>query len=123
MSSQLVWELVKKNTCFMKHGLHGEIFSTEAGNIASKHSYKYSGEHARSSKERRTGILLVEQREMHKREIDGEGAGPFLRWQRCTPSQRCTPAADGEASSIARAKPGSLQGVIQPMRRSQPWSA
>lgn len=43
MSSQLVWELLKKNTCFLKKGLQGEVWTTEPGNLYAKHSYKYSG--------------------------------------------------------------------------------
>ncbi|KAI3424831.1 hypothetical protein D9Q98_008217 [Chlorella vulgaris] len=45
MSSQLVWELVKKNNCFIRKNaaVNGAVFSTEAGNLANKSSYKYSG--------------------------------------------------------------------------------
>lgn len=45
MSSQLVWELVKKNHAFLRKNaaVNGALFSGEPGNLANKHSYKYSG--------------------------------------------------------------------------------
>lgn len=43
MSSQLVWQFIRKHTSFIKVGLHGEKFTTEPGNLTAKHSYKYSG--------------------------------------------------------------------------------
>eukprot|EP00744_Colponema_vietnamica_P013798 GILI01019340.1.p2 GENE.GILI01019340.1~~GILI01019340.1.p2 ORF type:complete len:152 (-),score=55.62 GILI01019340.1:53-475(-) len=45
MSSDLLWGLVRKNNAFVVKDRHhgGAIFSREAGNLASKHSPKYSG--------------------------------------------------------------------------------
>lgn len=43
MSSQLVWQIVKKNNSFIRKGLNGELFSAEKGNLTNKHSYKFSG--------------------------------------------------------------------------------
>lgn len=43
VSSELVWQFIRKNTAFIKAGLHGERFTTEPGNLTGKHSYKYSG--------------------------------------------------------------------------------
>lgn len=45
MSSQLVWQLVKNNNCFMHKGLNGVVLSKEPGNLYNVHCYKYSGEH------------------------------------------------------------------------------
>ncbi|KAI7842121.1 hypothetical protein COHA_004314 [Chlorella ohadii] len=43
MSAQLVWELVKKNNAFIRKSVNHTVFSAEPGNVANKHSYKYSG--------------------------------------------------------------------------------
>ncbi|KAL3161377.1 hypothetical protein ABBQ32_010270 [Trebouxia sp. C0010 RCD-2024] len=43
MSSQLVWQLVKNNNCFMHKGLNGVVLSKEPGNLYNVHCYKYSG--------------------------------------------------------------------------------
>ena len=43
-SSQLVWQIVKNNNCFMHKGLNGVILSKEPGNLYNVHCYKYSGE-------------------------------------------------------------------------------
>eukprot|EP00798_Chlamydomonas_sp_ICE-L_P028659 gene28659-31836_t len=43
MSSALVWHCIRDGNSFMKKTHNGEIFSTEAGNLFNKHSYKYSG--------------------------------------------------------------------------------
>ena len=53
MSSALLWECVKKGNAFLVKGaaVDGALFSREAGNLAAKHSYKYSGE--RDERERR----------------------------------------------------------------------
>ena len=42
-SSQLLWQLVKNNHCFLHKGLHGAQFSSEPGNLYNVNSYKYSG--------------------------------------------------------------------------------
>ena len=42
-SSQLVWQIVKNNNCFMHKGLNGVILSKEPGNLYNVHCYKYSG--------------------------------------------------------------------------------
>ena len=42
-SSQLVWQLVKQNNCFLVKGLHGVQLSAEPHNLANVNSYKYSG--------------------------------------------------------------------------------
>ena len=42
-SSELVWECIKGGNSFMRKGLNGTILSAEPGNLASKHSYKFSG--------------------------------------------------------------------------------
>lgn len=44
MSSQLIWQLVKNNNCFMHKGLNGVVLSKEPGNLYNVHCYKYSGE-------------------------------------------------------------------------------
>ena len=49
MSSQLVWQLVKNNNCFMHKGLNGVVLSKEPGNLYNVHCYKYSGELLRQS--------------------------------------------------------------------------
>ena len=41
--SQLVWQLIKGNNCFIVNGLHGKKFSSEPGNLYNLHSYKHSG--------------------------------------------------------------------------------
>jgi hypothetical protein len=46
---QLVWQLIKRNNCFIVNGLHGKKFSSEPGNLYNLHSYKHSGAHARSA--------------------------------------------------------------------------
>ncbi len=43
-SSQLVWQIVKNNNCFIHKGLNGVILSKEPGNLYNVHCYKYSGE-------------------------------------------------------------------------------
>eukprot|EP00955_Chlamydomonas_euryale_P109525 365940-Chlamydomonas_euryale.AAC.31 len=43
MSSALLWQVIRGGTCFTRRGLHGESFSSEAGNLKNKHCYKYSG--------------------------------------------------------------------------------
>ncbi len=47
---QLVWQLIKRNNCFIVNGLHGKKFSSEPGNLYNLHSYKHSGAHARSAR-------------------------------------------------------------------------
>jgi len=44
-SPQLLWQCVKKGSAYLVKGRSGDrpIFSKEAGNLANKHSYKYSG--------------------------------------------------------------------------------
>lgn len=44
-SPQLLWQCVKKGSAFLVKGRSGDrpLFSKEAGNLAAKHSYKYSG--------------------------------------------------------------------------------
>eukprot|EP01025_Chloroclados_australasicus_P020389 TRINITY_DN2149_c0_g1_i7.p1 TRINITY_DN2149_c0_g1~~TRINITY_DN2149_c0_g1_i7.p1 ORF type:complete len:213 (+),score=15.48 TRINITY_DN2149_c0_g1_i7:93-641(+) len=42
-SSQLVWQLIKGNNAYLKKNLNNTWFSTEKGNVANRHSYKYSG--------------------------------------------------------------------------------
>ncbi len=42
MSSDLIWELVKKNNSFLIKR-DGRQFTTEPGNVANVNSYKYSG--------------------------------------------------------------------------------
>lgn len=44
---QLVWQLIKRNNCFIVNGLHGKKFSSEPGNLYNLHSYKHSGALAR----------------------------------------------------------------------------
>ena len=46
---QLVWQLIKRNNCFIVNGLHGKKFSSEPGNLYNLHSYKHSGAHAGSA--------------------------------------------------------------------------
>eukprot|EP00775_Hariotina_reticulata_P003786 gene3787-4045_t len=41
---QLLWEVVKGHSSFVKKNLNGTIFSAEPFNLYNKHSYKYSGE-------------------------------------------------------------------------------
>ncbi|KAL4439471.1 hypothetical protein ABPG77_008800 [Micractinium sp. CCAP 211/92] len=43
MSSQLVWELVKKHNAFLRKSVNHTVLSAEPGNLANKNSYKYSG--------------------------------------------------------------------------------
>eukprot|EP00195_Chlamydomonas_chlamydogama_P015282 CAMPEP_0202894068 /NCGR_PEP_ID=MMETSP1392-20130828/3520_1 /ASSEMBLY_ACC=CAM_ASM_000868 /TAXON_ID=225041 /ORGANISM="Chlamydomonas chlamydogama, Strain SAG 11-48b" /LENGTH=126 /DNA_ID=CAMNT_0049578619 /DNA_START=75 /DNA_END=455 /DNA_ORIENTATION=+ len=43
MSSALVWQVIRNNNSFLRKGLNGSLFSAEAGNLANKHSYKFSG--------------------------------------------------------------------------------
>ncbi len=43
VSSQLLWQLVKKQNVFLHKGLNGSQFSSEPGNLYNRHSYKYSG--------------------------------------------------------------------------------
>lgn len=45
-SPQLLWQVLKKGSAFFVKGRSGDrpIFSAEPGNLAAKHSYKYSGE-------------------------------------------------------------------------------
>ena len=42
-SPQLVWQLVKKNNCFLRRNVNNTWFSTEPGNLRGRNSYKYSG--------------------------------------------------------------------------------
>jgi large subunit ribosomal protein L28e len=41
---QLLWEVVKGHSSYLKKNLNGTIFSAEPFNLYNKHSYKYSGE-------------------------------------------------------------------------------
>jgi large subunit ribosomal protein L28e len=45
MSSQLVWELVKKHNSFVRKNaaVNGAVFSAEPGNLANLSSFKHSG--------------------------------------------------------------------------------
>eukprot|EP00188_Purpureofilum_apyrenoidigerum_P000989 Plantae.Rhodophyta-Purpureofilum_apyrenoidigerum.ctg15038.p1 GENE.Plantae.Rhodophyta-Purpureofilum_apyrenoidigerum.ctg15038~~Plantae.Rhodophyta-Purpureofilum_apyrenoidigerum.ctg15038.p1 ORF type:complete len:131 (-),score=33.77 Plantae.Rhodophyta-Purpureofilum_apyrenoidigerum.ctg15038:509-901(-) len=45
MSSQLLWQVMRKNHSFLvrRRGAGGVEFSTEKGNLANKNSYKFSG--------------------------------------------------------------------------------
>ncbi len=44
LPSQLTWLLVRNNNAFKRHSVNHTVLSAEAGNLYSKHSYKYSGE-------------------------------------------------------------------------------
>jgi hypothetical protein len=45
-SPQLLWQILKKGSTFLVKGRSGDrpLFSAEPGNLAAKHSYKFSGE-------------------------------------------------------------------------------
>jgi hypothetical protein len=45
-SPQLLWQILKKGSTFLVKGRSGDrpLFSVEPGNLAAKHSYKFSGE-------------------------------------------------------------------------------
>eukprot|EP00884_Botryococcus_braunii_P013997 jgi/Botrbrau1/22599/Bobra.176_1s0029.1 len=43
MSDAFLWQLVKNHNAFLYKGLQQDFFSAEPGNVANKHSFKYSG--------------------------------------------------------------------------------
>lgn len=43
VSSQLLWEVLRNHSCFLKKGLNNVVLTSEPGNLYQKNSYKYSG--------------------------------------------------------------------------------
>mmetsp|Transcript_5411 Transcript_5411/g.13126 ORF Transcript_5411/g.13126 Transcript_5411/m.13126 type:complete len:126 (-) Transcript_5411:1722-2099(-) len=42
-SSELIWQCIRGGNSYMRKNKCGGVFSAESGNLAGKHSYKYSG--------------------------------------------------------------------------------
>eukprot|EP00930_Biecheleria_cincta_P013219 TRINITY_DN11906_c0_g1_i1.p1 TRINITY_DN11906_c0_g1~~TRINITY_DN11906_c0_g1_i1.p1 ORF type:complete len:327 (-),score=62.12 TRINITY_DN11906_c0_g1_i1:100-1005(-) len=41
--ADLLWQCMRKNSCFARKGPHGKVFSAEPANLMSFHSFQYSG--------------------------------------------------------------------------------